>query len=349
MRKTSLVLSLPFLLCTLAHGASFDCAKAATAQEKAICAAPDLSAADDQMASAYHAWLAAAPPDWAAGIRDDQRIWLRTRTTSCPAGDASNPIAPCLLQVYKERIAELERNVESFAGVNFVARSVTLTARDQPDSLPPGVAELTPGFGTFQASWPQAVSASPQWIAWNAAIVAAAVHTAAPDANPSARSWSDLVQAGVDQQVTVTVDAFDSKLVSATIVNFYDGHGAHPTQNSSEFYWLLDQQRALKAEDVFLPNSGWDKWMEQRLDSYLHQTLDSESNGNYQSWFPQGNAAQVLQSIVGDPEGWQLNAKGITLVFQPYQVACYACTPDPLTLPWTDLKPYLQPGFALPK
>ena len=62
MREILLVLSLPFLLCALAHAASFDCTKAKTAQEKAICGTPALSAADDQMAAAYRAWLAAAPP-----------------------------------------------------------------------------------------------------------------------------------------------------------------------------------------------------------------------------------------------------------------------------------------------
>ena len=66
MRKTHLALGLPFLLCVLAHAASFDCTKAKTAQEKAICGTPALSAADDQMAAAYKAWLAAAQPAWAA-------------------------------------------------------------------------------------------------------------------------------------------------------------------------------------------------------------------------------------------------------------------------------------------
>ena len=93
MRKTLLALALPFLLCTLAHAASFDCTKSKTAQEKAICGTPALSAADDQMAAAYKAWLAAAQPDWAAGIRENQIVWLRTRDTNCPAADTNDPVA----------------------------------------------------------------------------------------------------------------------------------------------------------------------------------------------------------------------------------------------------------------
>ena len=347
MRKLWLLLIL--VLATLAHAASFDCAKAKTAQEKAICASPQLNAADDQMAAAYKAWLAAAQPDWAAGIRENQIVWLRTRDTSCPAGDADNPIENCLIAVYGARLVELQQMVQHFAGVTFVSQTITLTARDTPDSVPAGMSEITPGFGTLQASWPQASSTTPQWTAWNSAIVPAVLQVANADEETSAHDWKDLVQPSVDRGLTFTVDRVNSQWVAASILDFYDGHGAHPMENSSKFYWMLGERRALKPEDVFLPNSGWDSWVEKRLDDYLHQALDSQSNGNYQSWFPQGNAATVLKGIVTNPADWELQPAGFSIFFQPYQVACYACTPDPMTIPWSDLGPYLQPSFVLPQ
>ncbi len=114
----------------------------------------------------------------------------------------------------------------------------------------------------------------------NAAIQA--VNTFTGDAKKPAQDWSGLVLSGVDDVMTVSVERFDGKMVSATIVNDFDGHGAHPTENSAEFYWMLGEQRALKPGDVFLPNSGWDTWMEKRLDSYLHRFL-TPINGNDQS------------------------------------------------------------------
>jgi uncharacterized protein len=350
MRKTLLALSVPFLLCALAHAASFDCTKAKTAQEKAICGTPALSAADDQMAAEYKAWLAAAPPASAAGIRENQLVWLRTRDASCPAGDANNSIASCLSGIYQQRIEELQQMVQHFAGITFVSQAITLTIHDTPDSAPPaGISEVTPGFGTLQATWPQASSTTPQWTAWNSAIVPAVIQVANADEETSAHDWSGIVQPGVDRGLTFTVERANAQWVSATIVDFYDGHGAHPTENSAEFYWMLGAQRALKPEDVFLPTSGWDTWMEQRLDSYLHKALDSGSNGNYQTWFPQGNAATVLMGIVINPADWKLEPAGVSIFFQPYQVACYACTPDPMIIQWSDLKPYLQPSFVLPQ
>ena len=55
-------LALALLMGGVAHAASFDCAKAKSPQEKAICSSPRLSAADDQLATAYKAWLSAVPP-----------------------------------------------------------------------------------------------------------------------------------------------------------------------------------------------------------------------------------------------------------------------------------------------
>jgi len=350
MRKSLLAFTLPLLLCTLAHAASFDCTKAKTASEKAICASPQLSAADDQMAAAYKSWLTAAPPAWAAGIRENQIVWLRFRGTTCPADDANDPIATCLSNIYKERIDELKGMVQHIAGITFVSQALTLTARDTPDSAPPaGASEVTPGFGTLQASWPQASSSSPQWTAWNSALIPAIVRAANADASSSAHDWSGLVQPGVDRGLNLTVDRANPQWISASILDFNDGHGAHPSENLTEFYWMLSAQRALKPEDVFQPKSGWDIWMAKRLDSYLHKTLDSQSNGNYQSWFAQGDAAKTLQGIVTNPGDWKIEPAGLSIFFQPYQVACYACTPDPLKIPWSDLKPYLQPTFTLPK
>jgi uncharacterized protein len=349
MRTLILICAFSLSLCALAHAASFDCAKATSAQEKAICGSPDLSTADDQMAAAYKAWLAAAPASWAAAIRQNQAIWLHTRNTGCPASDTSTPVAQCLAQVYQERIAELKQNVTEIAGVAFVAQAIVLTARDETGDVPPGYTELTPGFGTLEATWPQAMSTTPQWTAWNHAIAAAAIASVSGDTGKSASDWNSLVQHGVDEQVTVTVDGVTGQLISASIVDFYDGHGAHPNQNTSDLYWLLDKQRELTPADIFLPNSGWDTFIEQRLDSYLHKTLDADSNGNYQTWFQPGDAQKTLQGIATNLHDWDLGPAGFSIFFQAYQVACYACTPSPLAIPWSDVKPYLQPGFVPPQ
>ncbi len=94
-----------------AHAQSFDCAKARTAVETAICADASLKAQDVQLAQAYARLLAATQaraPEKAAQIRDDQRRWVQERERSCAAqGEASARIVACIAGFYRTRSAAI--------------------------------------------------------------------------------------------------------------------------------------------------------------------------------------------------------------------------------------------------
>jgi uncharacterized protein YecT (DUF1311 family) len=140
----------------LAHAASFDCAKAKTAQEKAICGSPELSAADDRMAAAYHDVLAAATPEIVGELRDGQRAWIRGMGVKCAGGTAqsSTVLAKCLLDYESARTTDLQKMVLRANGVTFVWRSTTVTTPDEADRAYPELRKLerNAGFGTLSAS-----------------------------------------------------------------------------------------------------------------------------------------------------------------------------------------------------
>lgn len=77
-----------------ASAASFDCAKASTLVENAICANPELSRRDEALASLYQAALKQDP-----AIRADQLNWLRERNRCIDER--------CLINAYDRRIDEL--------------------------------------------------------------------------------------------------------------------------------------------------------------------------------------------------------------------------------------------------
>lgn len=81
-----------------AAAASFDCKKARTKAEKLICATPDLSKADEELARQYKAARRATRD--AKALRQAQAAWLRRRRDAC--ADAA-----CMLGVYEQRVAEL--------------------------------------------------------------------------------------------------------------------------------------------------------------------------------------------------------------------------------------------------
>ena len=77
--------------------ASFNCAAARTCTEKVICATPQLSVLDDQMASRYFALRALASRAGAQALLSSQRQWLADR-------DSCGCNANCLLGYYNSRI-----------------------------------------------------------------------------------------------------------------------------------------------------------------------------------------------------------------------------------------------------
>jgi uncharacterized protein YecT (DUF1311 family) len=334
-----------------AHAASFDCAKAKTAQEKAICGSPELNAADDRMAAAYHDVIAAATPEIAAELRDGQRAWIRGMGVKCLGGAAqsSTDLEKCLFDYESSRTKDLQQMVLRANGVTFVWRSTTVTVQDDPATVPAEMRrlELNPGFGTLNAKWPQAIRDTPEWSAWNQAIVQAAQKMTVQGLKGNSQATWAAVE-GADIDVAVSIGMVDVQIVTATISYDYDGHGAHPVDTSMQFNWLLKEQRELQPEDVFRPNSGWDTSILGQCENDVTRQLTQQMGAdNASSWL--ADLPKALTGIIRDPRNWVLSGKGLTIPFQPYAVACYACTPNPVTVSWTALRPFLQPGFVLPK
>jgi uncharacterized protein len=97
---------LALLVPCAAGAASFDCAKAASRIEKAICADAGLSALDEHLGRFYFAARERLAEN-ASCVAADQREWLRRRN-ACADG-------ACLKKTYLERLAEL---VELQPGMN---------------------------------------------------------------------------------------------------------------------------------------------------------------------------------------------------------------------------------------
>jgi uncharacterized protein YecT (DUF1311 family) len=85
-----------------AEAASFDCAKAGTPTEKAICKDPAVSKLDEQVAAAFKTAQGLWPAgNWSTFIRNEQRWWLKDRNDICKAD------AGCLNQDYTRRLSYL--------------------------------------------------------------------------------------------------------------------------------------------------------------------------------------------------------------------------------------------------
>ncbi|MGE0004901.1 MAG: lysozyme inhibitor LprI family protein [Parvibaculaceae bacterium] len=106
MSRHSLYLFLSLaLLASPARAASFDCARAAQPDERAICANPDLSALDSEMGGLWFAFSRVPMFMGSNGARmDDAQAFLRLRA-ACGASVA------CLRPLYRARIETLKQAI----------------------------------------------------------------------------------------------------------------------------------------------------------------------------------------------------------------------------------------------
>jgi uncharacterized protein len=101
MRRVISAAALSLTLSSAAGSAGFDCAKAASAVEKAVCADSALSNLDEYLARYYSAALEALG-DGVSCLKSDQRNWLKTVRNPCGSNSA------CLSRAYLTRLATLD-------------------------------------------------------------------------------------------------------------------------------------------------------------------------------------------------------------------------------------------------
>jgi uncharacterized protein len=88
------------LLASTAQAVSFDCQKAKTFTEKAICQNPELSALDDELDAEYQAVKAKGGNNKA--LKKQQDKWLKERDACQTEG--------CVKKAYQKRIIDLTPN-----------------------------------------------------------------------------------------------------------------------------------------------------------------------------------------------------------------------------------------------
>lgn len=104
LKALGLALLLSVGAVTVGNAASFDCNKATTETEIAICADPELNALDELMGQAYQ--LAKTSADWMTPqeLRNSQRAWLQQRNRCSENFD-------CLRSSYVQRLEEVSSGV----------------------------------------------------------------------------------------------------------------------------------------------------------------------------------------------------------------------------------------------
>lgn len=128
--KSCLLLFSALVLPLHAYAASFNCSKAGTAVEKAICADPELSDLDERLGASYKKALSTAANE--SELRTAQKDWLKNVRNKCSG-------AACLKQAYAARVSELNEVTTTSPKLLSVAGHYTRYDEGQPDKHPSNI------------------------------------------------------------------------------------------------------------------------------------------------------------------------------------------------------------------
>jgi uncharacterized protein len=325
----------------LAQSPSFDCSKAATPREKAVCATPKLAALDAQVAAAYRAELAHLSPAAARDIRSDQREWLHFLEVSCPANSTSRfigPIASCLQPAYATRLNQLQPFPQIAAEAAFYLRAHFAVApvKNRSESDP-----ANPGFGTGIFWWPQIDNPNPAQKTWNLAVFNALLKSTAGEGNETPATLDTAMDPEGSLELSALPVAANDHLIVTNIENYtYAYGGAHGGTGDRSFSWWIDSGHALVASDVLRLSEA----TKSSLVNLVYTRLKSNHDYGDSLW----EAAQVKEAIRKEltlVTAWQVTQEGLTLSFGQYEVGPYAIGEPTVLLSWQELQPALAPGF----
>lgn len=332
----TIVLLLTLAIAAPANAASFDCGRATTAFENAICDNPKLSAADDKLATAFATAIGGLSKKASGAMRADQRAWLDFAARSCTddaellsdAGRYDERQLECLGSAFATRLGVLEQS-RMLGGYRFAVSS-RYSALPDPDAADD--AESYFKVATHQLSYPLLDGGDAEAQAFNGFIT-----KAGEDASGSMSEGGDVMdEAQSDSTTDIGLDEVVSNRLSLKVNTYWFGHGAaHGNWSVSYLHYLLNRQRALEASDLF----AGDDWQGKLTELSLAE-LKREHGDNLQL-----DDSSDISGIVTDPSRWSFASDyGLTIQFEPYEVSAYAYGAPTIVVPWESLTDILAEG-----
>lgn len=313
-----------------ALAASFDCTKAATPFETAICDNPDLSTADEVLAKSFATATGGLSKDAVVSMRADQRKWLDFAQRACTQdaepminGSYDEQGASCLVDKFNARSRALEGSRMIDLHRFFVSSDYSAL----PDPNEVDNAESYWKVATRALVLPQldeddafADQFNP-WMMQRAAAMSDSLVDADEETGSSDTSDSDVTIAAKEVSGT--------KRITSTVNTYWFGHGAaHGNWTISYLHYYVPEAREMVAGDIF---AGGD-WQDTLTDVAWAQ-LQLEHG----EWLQVEAAADIAELVV-DPTRWDLsNDRGLVIQFEPYEVSSYAYGAPTITVGWDKL------------
>ena len=314
-------------LLTLATPAfAFDCGKASTAVEKAICADPQLKRLDAELSDAYAAVKAASTPQEQKMLARSQKRWIGEREF-CSGDDKG--VDACIAQKTRERLSLLLGAPESGPGAEakmvpvFLVQDGTTRQWDIDMSLIRFADPQTAGEKLFNR------------------LVDGILKQA--KLGPHGEDSHDMVFAMED---TLSLTYASPRLVSARHDFYINEGGAHGNYGTGNFNVDMTNGREIGIADIVDDKAAGilTLWCKKEIDAERRKRVPDAGDVPYD----ETTRDQTIAETVRDVKSWSIGAEEITVSFDPYAVGAYAEGSYSCSFPTKGVKALALPDAPLP-
>ena len=319
LRLTAIVATVMLLGTPAVAQPSFDCAKASTLVEHAICGNAELAKADRDLATVYQALADGLSGEAKAHLLKDQIAWIDNRAQACTG--APENVARCLRDRYASRIDTLKAEGDGpypFVSAQSLLRTGQVKAvRYQIDALYPRF----DGQGADYSAVNRAFAATAQEGAKNA--------TPGNDAAGRTSTWTYL------QSFRLHRPGPNGITVATTFFTFTGG--AHGSSGVSATLVDLRTGRRVAPAEVFVPGVPWERTLSEMARADLKRQF-VERPGFEDSLQPAN-----FDKLMKDADRYLFKEDALVLLFNQYEVGPYAAGLYTVTIPYAELSALLRP------
>jgi uncharacterized protein len=314
--KTSIgiiIIALFGFLSIQATAASFDCKKAASWVEKTICANPELSKLDEEMAKAYHDALASLSPEGQKETKQYQKQWLKEVSRKCKH-DKEDDSAYCLKDDYKNRIKQLQHSLIKFPSRIF--RNVYVHYSGPDKTCPYGW--ITNDLTYLQIENPHDDNEK----FWNNYL--------SKQATDNFKYPGECINSNDEYSVSFS----NKRLISVKRMNSTFTQDALLPRRAAavSISWLFESKRELQTADLFDDKTGWrDKLAALAYPKLEEQMVAKEETRTI-------NSSELIYKVTS-PVEWVILPDGLGFGFFETYLEGFSVF---ITIDWKTLDPYLS-------
>ena len=305
------------------------CADGRGAFAQNVCANRVLAGLDNQVREGLVAEAAEVSDAGAAMLVQNQNRWREAARISCGLAADAEPTRDqqaCLEGQFRARAQSVRDAVQQIGGYTF-QRMELIDAAPVTAAMASSLGDAAPPAVMRDIRFPRIDG--PQ--------------------TPAIQRFNDLVaqspQFRLEDATNETVDyriAYAGpELISVRFDLASDMLGAaHGSFTSKAVNVMMQEGRPLTDADVFRAGSGWQRFLTQRAVRDIAQQFREDN------FTP---PERDVRESVTKPHLWLISEQGLTLLFPPYSFgAPYVMGGAEVSIPWADLRPYLNPAAPAP-